>query len=355
MRYLILGLFLVGVGCLTSVTPSNSPLERGRTETTSIPLLGQEGLGEVAVQEEILLIDAQILYKGFGEYFEDRFSGYHVAIDLEAPADTPVYAIDDGKVTYATTVSGYGGVMIVRHEVNDRIVSAIYGHLDPASMRGVGESVAKGEQLAVLGEEGEETDGEREHLHFAMYEGDEIRLQGYETVASAVNNWLNPIDELRGSFTESDRYASDLGFDEEGEALFQIDFEIPYGWDIEYIPSIQALNLYTLSGEGTARERSQILIRYFDASSFLTLSNVTIHSVEDAVIGIGDYVARRYDIEKKSGITDFADQPSWRNERHRVTDFRLEEGYTRYYVVAGHPDLDPVVYETVLASMREIE
>jgi|GEM_PF-4887542 len=49
MRFFILSLFLVGVGCFASATPSNSlfdrelrverPLERGRTETTTTPLL----------------------------------------------------------------------------------------------------------------------------------------------------------------------------------------------------------------------------------------------------------------------------------------------------------------------------
>lgn len=68
-------------------------------------------------------------------------------------------------------------------------------------------------------------------------------------------------------------------------------------------------------------------------------------------MGTGDYVARQYDIEKNADVADFADQPSWRNERHIVTDFRSAEGYTRYYVVAANPELDPEVYEEFLASM----
>ncbi len=342
MRYLIVSLVLVGFGCIDSVSVIPS-------ESTPTPLLLKEGLG-VVTSDQTLPLDGQLTYKGFGEYVEDRFTGYHVGIDLEAPADTPVYAIADGKVTYATITSGYGGVMVVRHEFNGRIISAIYGHLDPESMKSVGDSVMKEEQIAVLGEKGIETDGEREHLHFAMYEGDGVRVNGYETNASGVANWLNPVDELGEAFIESGRLASTLEY-AQGEGLFSIDFELRDGWDIEYIPSIQSLSLYTHEGSGTARQRSQIFIRYFDASSFLTLSTVTIYSIEDLTIGTGDYIARRYDIQKNAGVADFADQPFWRNERHIVTDFRATEGLTRYYVVAANPELDPKVYEEFLASL----
>jgi murein DD-endopeptidase MepM/ murein hydrolase activator NlpD len=339
MRYIIASLLLVGFGC----APASGVIP---PESTPAPLLLKEGLG-VVTSEQILPVDGQLTYKGFGEFFEDRFNGYHVAIDLEAPADMPVYAIEDGEVTFSDWVSGYGGVMVVKTILSDRTQSYLYGHLDPESMKGVGDAIASGEQIAVLGEKGEETDGEREHLHLAMYEGDEVRLKGYETSASAIDGWLNPFDFVRSDII--DRRSSELIYD--GSDQFSLEFDVPAGWDIEYIPSIQSLNLYTLAGEGTARERSQILIRYFDASSFLTLSTVTIHSTEDLTVGTGDYIARRYDIEKNAGVADFADQPSWRNERHTVTDFRLENGRTRYYVVAAKPELDRVVYENLLSTM----
>lgn len=329
MRYVIASVLLAGFGC-----------------SASTPLLPKEGTREVAV-EPVHLLDGRLTYKGFGEYFEDRFTGYHVAIDLEAPADMPVYAIEEGEVTYSGWVSGYGGVMVVKTIMSGRTRSYIYGHLDPSSMRAVGEMVEEGEQLGVLGEKGEETDGEREHLHFAMYEGGEVRLNGYEASSSSVNDWLNPYDFVRPDIIA--RASSEFTYD--GREIFALDFEVPAGWDIEYIPSIQSLNLYTLEGEGTARERSQVLIRYFDASSFLTLSTVTIHSTTDLMVGIDDYTARRYDIEKKAGVVDFVDQPSWRNGRHLVTDFRGTEEHTRYYVVAANPALDVAVYESLLASM----
>ena len=92
-------------------------------------------------------------------------------------------------------------------------------------------------------------------------------------------------------------------------------------------------------------------MRYFDAEKFLTLSTVAIHAATDVTVGQGRYTARRYDIEKKPGVPDFADQPSWRNKRHVVTDFRDKEGFTRYFVVAARPDLNQKTYERVLSSV----
>lgn len=128
-------------------------------------------------------------------------------------------------------------------------------------------------------------------------------------------------------------------------------FDIPEGMDIEYIPSIESLNVFLEEGDGAPRERSQIFIRYFDASRFLTLQTVAIYETADLTVGQENYTARRYDIEKKPGVTDFPEQPSWRNERHIVTDTRKGEGFTRYYVIAKHPELDTETYESFLDSI----
>ena len=297
-------------------------------------------------------------FKTFGEFFDDRFYGYHVGDDVEyvdVKEDIPVFGIADGTVQFVDWVSGYGGVMIIRHAVQDQIISAVYGHLDLASVSlRLGDPVTKNKQIAILGDhESVETDGERKHLHFALYQGDNIRLAGYETDPTQLKNWLNPQDFFlsQGVDIKTGNRFYDQQTDLGGE-IYQIRFLIPEGWEMEYIPSLQALNLFTLAGKGTARERSQIFIRYFDASSFLTLSTVDVYSTEDLVVGKGNYEARRYDIEKKADIPDFKDQPSWRNERHSVTDFSGKEGFTRYYVVAANPELEKEIYEEILASME---
>ncbi|PJA45530.1 hypothetical protein CO174_02770 [Candidatus Uhrbacteria bacterium CG_4_9_14_3_um_filter_50_9] len=353
---LILPLMLLGVGCAEQAVVT---VPESLDDSDSIEVLdeAEETVVAATVSYPVEEYVTRRTFKQFGEYISDRFNGYHVADDVEfadVEEEVPVSAIADGTVLVADWVSGYGGVMLVEHDVAGERVVATYGHIDLASTElSAGDQVVRGQFLANLGDgESEETDGERKHLHFALYGGEGYKLAGYISTPSELDPWINPhsffleqgLDPTQTArFYNSDK---DLGGD-----IYQVSFEIPDGWELEYIPSLEALNLFTLKGDGTARERSQVLIRYFDASSFLTLSTVEIFSTEDLFVGMEGYTARRYDIEKKEGVTDFADQPLWRNERHLVTDVRGEEGYTRYFVVAANPELDPSVYEDLLASM----
>jgi len=66
-------------------------------------------------------------------------------------------------------------------------------------------------------------------------------------------------------------------------------------------------------------------------------------------------ISEHIKIRKEEGVSDFAHQPHWRNERHIVTDFRGAEGQTRYYVVASNLDLDVDVYEEGLSSMGMLD
>lgn len=133
---------------------------------------------------------------------------------------------------------------------------------------------------------------------------------------------------------------------------FALEFLIPEGWEVEYNESSRILNLFTLDGGGSSYERSQIVLSYFDASQFLTLSSVVIHEVVDLQVGQGNYIAKRYDIEKKFGVTAFQDQPSWRSERHIAIDFRDKEGRTRYFSIAKNPQLDEATFQRVLDSIK---
>jgi len=331
--------------------------------STSPPMSTFGDLTEESPSSVTLPVDeyeARRSFKGFGEYIDDRFVGYHVADDIEftdADEAVPVYAIADGTVVYANWVSGYGGLLILEHVIDGVIYQALYGHVDPASLtQKIGESVLMGQQVAVLGDESlQETDGERKHLHFGLHKGTERRFQGYEASSEEVEYWINPsaFFDQHGLLNGVTR-TFDPNQERGGEEI-RLQFDAPEGWEFEYVPSLRAVNLYETTGEGTARERSQIFIRYFDATDFLTLSTVDIFETKDLTVGVGDYEARRYDIEKSEGVADFADQPSWRNERHIVTDFHDEDGYDRYYVVAANPELDSNIYEWVLSTMQIVE
>lgn len=128
--------------------------------------------------------------------------------------------------------------------------------------------------------------------------------------------------------------------------------QIPQTWQTEAIDSVQAISLYdpTLSGNNSL-EKSQIFIRFFTAADFLTLSTVTIHS--RTPLTVAGRPAVRYDIAKKPNVADFPHQPSWRNERHEVTDVRVSnENPSVFYVIAKRPDLKPQIYESFLNSIN---
>lgn len=133
--------------------------------------------------------------------------------------------------------------------------------------------------------------------------------------------------------------------------VFALHAEVPSGWAVEAVPEIDALNLYDPTHSASSSlEQSQIFLRFFRASQFLTLSTVTIHEREELILQ--NRPAVRYVIEKQVDVADFSAQPSWRNSRHTVTDIRTTDtSPTTFYVVAARPDLDPTIYQTFLSSL----
>jgi len=357
-KVFILGISLfivIGLGVFYSLTQTS---QNEGSETRKAVKTKEESR---AVLLPIAEYQQRRTFNSFGEFSQGTLAGYHVGEDIEYTdvllREVPVRAIAQGVVRRIGNVSGYGGVLVVLHTIGERKVYAIYGHIDFASSDlSQGDHVQKGEFLANLGDhESEETDGERKHLHFALYEGTELRLQGYESSSQAVESWINPHN-----------FFEEYGYDmqspvrtfnpktELGGSTYSLEFHIPQGWEVEYVRAMDALSLYTLSGRGIALERSQVFIQHFDATSFLTLSTVIIHGVEDTIVGEG-YTARRYDIEKRAQVSPFTGQPSWRSERHDATDFRKGVGRTRYYTVAARPGLETKIYEDILASINIIE
>lgn len=129
----------------------------------------------------------------------DKFTGYHTGIDVEyedVSKDVPVRAISDGTVVTHRDVPGYGGVVVVRHEINGEQFFALYGHIDPASFQhDPSSAVKRGEMLGVLGDGyTKETDGARKHLHFSLQRaGEKPDLRGYVKTADDLERWLNPL------------------------------------------------------------------------------------------------------------------------------------------------------------------
>lgn len=89
----------------------------------------------------------------------------HQALDIAAPAGTPIYASAPGKVTLAKTWYGYGKCVIISHGNG---VETLYGHAS-ALYVSLGQYVEQGQVIAAVGSTGQSTGN---HLHF------EVRVNG---------------------------------------------------------------------------------------------------------------------------------------------------------------------------------
>ena len=105
------------------------------------------------------------------------YTRFHEGIDIKPmqrdangePIDE-VRAISAGKVVYVNTVAGYsnyGRYIVVEHRWDGAPYYSLYGHLSSPLAR-VGQSVQRGEKIAVMGYTGEGLNRERAHLHLEI-------------------------------------------------------------------------------------------------------------------------------------------------------------------------------------------
>lgn len=104
--------------------------------------------------------------------FGSRWGTNHNGLDIAGPLDTPLYAFADGVVVAAADagVNGFGGWVILEHQIDGRKIQTVYGHMDPGDVFvTVGEQVSAGKVIAGMGNSGFSTGS---HLHFEVIEGD---------------------------------------------------------------------------------------------------------------------------------------------------------------------------------------
>jgi hypothetical protein len=106
---------------------------------------------------------------------------YHAAEDYFMPAGTPVYAIDDGEVTFSDRMGGYGWLVIVDHPQYN--LYSLYGHLSPSRWQIEPGEISRGELLGYLGDP-DENGGSAEnplrpHLHFGIRAGQRSDYPGH--------------------------------------------------------------------------------------------------------------------------------------------------------------------------------
>ena len=103
---------------------------------------------------------------GFGYRIHPIFGyrRFHSGVDFGAGYGTPIRAADSGTVVYATSMGGYGNVIMINHGGG---ISTLYAH--QSSFAVTGGSVGKGQVVGYVGSTGWSTGP---HLHF------EVRVNG---------------------------------------------------------------------------------------------------------------------------------------------------------------------------------
>ena len=166
-----------------------------------------------------LPLDSWAVIQPFGAW-NDRWSGYHLAVDAVAPGGTSVKAADAGRVLLAETgVSGYGALVLIMHELPGGRVTTLHGHL--SARRGLavatGDSVVAGQLLGTAADDDEDGGPWGPHLHFGVRRGapglgEETcgvwPYVGYTRTCSGWSHerfrsqWIDPHDVLPITFVE---------------------------------------------------------------------------------------------------------------------------------------------------------
>jgi murein DD-endopeptidase MepM/ murein hydrolase activator NlpD len=152
-------------GLLTAV----DPLEVKYTRSTEDSLLRTE-----IEKEDLLNLNpnfnrnaktAFILFPPITGSVMDRFNAEqnHYGVDIAAPKDATIKAIDDGTVIISAYTAETGYVLQIQHD-NDLI--SVYKH-NSTLLKKEGDKVRAGEAIAIIGETGEYSSGP--HLHFELW------------------------------------------------------------------------------------------------------------------------------------------------------------------------------------------
>ncbi len=107
----------------------------------------------------------------------------HTGTDFSAADGTPILAVADGVVTVAEFSGGYGGLIVIEHQIDGASVATAYAHMWQSGIHvSAGDRVTAGQHIGDVGSSGNSTGP---HLHF------EVRPGGTNSEAVDAAKWLN--------------------------------------------------------------------------------------------------------------------------------------------------------------------
>ena len=111
-------------------------------------------------------VAAARLSSGFGMRFHPilGYSRLHAGVDYAAPTGTPIYAVADGRVSYAGRHGGHGNYVKLSHVGG---LGTGYAHMSRIAVSS-GETVRRGQVIGYVGSTGLSTGP---HLHYEVYRG----------------------------------------------------------------------------------------------------------------------------------------------------------------------------------------
>ena len=111
---------------------------------------------------------------------------FHTGADFSAPDGTPILAAADGTVTVSEFSGGYGGLVVIKHQIAGATVATAYAHSWENGIHvQTGDQVRAGQHIADVGSSGMSTGP---HLHF------EVRQGGTDGEYIDPAKWLNDHD-----------------------------------------------------------------------------------------------------------------------------------------------------------------
>lgn len=201
----------------SSAVPSASPVVTPTPTPTPSP---QPVVNPVKLEHDVLdNVDKVCIYLfpvPNSSEITQEYSAEHKAIDIAASSGSPVYAAEDGTVSYVqiwdgsydtTGMMSYGHMVEVRHADGN---TTLYAHLSEINVQ-QGEKVVRGQRIGRVGSTGNATGP---HLHFEV-----ITSEGKADPAEYL--WTMPGEWIMGYAADTEAGISPIGIGDTGKSVIR--------------------------------------------------------------------------------------------------------------------------------------